>query len=815
MKHKTMLIIVLVILSSTICLAQILIPSQAIATTDNMLAPVVNPANLGFGNSDGIGFMQLWDDNRWRDHYWFFANTEGISYVYEKVSSRINTHTLATGGEITGPYMLPNLYSGTSYKWTNNKYKKGGFRSGFLYRPTDFSSLGFTWNNDRDLSGDNFMSPSYQFGVGYRPFAQFPILKQHRLEFSADFSYSKNFNNDYELYQPTIGVSTELMDGIKLGGSYNLENENMMLNFSFSQKNSQIGSLTHLSEQNNFGTGYVFLSDDSFLPLAGKSRKSWYSLPIKQEVVTYKAPKYKFGPFSIFDDKQTGVEDILDNIKKAKDDPCVSGIVFINKNFSASIALKQEIITELKSLKSSGKQVIFYYDNISNSDYIFASAIADKIYLNPQGTIDLKGIAVNAPYLKDMLEKLGISVYNFRSHPYKTAGNMFSESEMTPEERAEYEQILASLYSQICTMIQEGRGSKLSKPVSTLIDEGPYYLAGDALTAGLVDELVYESQFKDKIKQDFKYSATIEKLPDYQTYTWSHNKKSKVAIIYAQGNIVMGKGEVGNKIAQATTVDIIRRARKNSEYKGIILRVDSGGGSAQASDIIHKELELAKTENKKPIVVSMSGVAGSGGYYISCNADHIVADPATITGSIGVIGLAFNAENLFKKIYVNWSEVKKGKHSDFGSITRKWTDDEKLVMQKLIASSYHDFVQKVANGRKKDYAVIDSIAMGKIWTGEQALKNGLVDELGGLKEATQKMKELAKIKGDIELVNVSKNDRSIEVGLKLNSMTSVFPVINTLESFDEYIKIYEKWNAYSNEHTLYVSPIDLEQIANF
>ena len=807
MKRNTIAIFAVFLFGISLGWGQSLIANQSVTTIDNMLSPVVNPAAQGFGNSEGLGFMQLWDEKKWQDHYWLFANSEGLSYIYEKISDRINTHTFATGGELTGPYMIPNLYAGTSYKWTNDKYKKGGFRSGLLYRPYSYSSFGFTWDNGYKEE------PAYQFGIGFRPFAIMPVLKEHRLELSADFNYIKNSDGIYESLQPVIGVNTELINGIKIGGTYNLEDESAMLNFSLSHKTAQVGAISHTSDNNNYGMGYVFMPDNSFLPFAGLKCKQWYTLPIKQQVVTYKAPKYKFGPFCIFDDKQTAVEDVLDSIKKAKDDPNISGIVFINKNFAASMALKQEIVAELKAFKSSGKKVVFYFDNVSNGDYIFAASIADKIYLNPQGSIDLKGIAISSPYLKGILGKLGIDVMNFRSHPYKTAGNMFSESEMSPEERAEYEQILNSLYGQMCSMIQDGRGTKISKPVADIIDAGPYYLADDALKAGLVDELVYETQFKDSLKKDYKSNAITAELADYQTYSWAHNKKSKIAIIYAQGNIVMGKGEAGQKIAHATTVDIIKKARKNKDYKGIILRVDSGGGSAQASDIIHKELELAKTENKKIIVVSMGGVAGSGGYYISCNANHIIADPATITGSIGVIGLAFNADKMFKKIYVNWSTVKKGKHSDFGSISRPWTDDEKALMQRLIGVSYKDFVQKVANGRKKDYAIIDSIAMGKIWTGEQALKNGLVDELGGLKEAVAKMKELAKIKGDIELVNVSKNEDNIELNLGMDSLTSTFPVFGALKSFEEYVQIYDKWREFDSENTLYLSPLDLEQLS--
>ncbi|MDZ4122465.1 MAG: S49 family peptidase, partial [Candidatus Cloacimonadaceae bacterium] len=192
------------------------------------------------------------------------------------------------------------------------------------------------------------------------------------------------------------------------------------------------------------------------------------------------------------------------------------------------------------------------------------------------------------------------------------AGNMFSEKEMTPAERRVYEELLGDIFEQAKTKMSANRGSKFAKPISQLIDEGPYWISNEALAAGLVDELIYLDQLKNQLKEDFGYKKTAKKMDDYRNYTWSRQKENQIAVIYAQGNIVMGKGTPGQKIAHETTVEQIRKARKNKDYKGIILRIDSGGGSAQASDIIWRELELAKIENKKPIVVSMSGVAASG-----------------------------------------------------------------------------------------------------------------------------------------------------------------------------------------------------------
>lgn len=816
MKFQLLLISVLLILSTGFLMAQstdyIGGLNHSIATTDNFLAPLVNPAALGYGNAYGIGYMHLSKNDYWKNHYWIALNTQGLSYIYEKNEILHNgkkrdqsVHNLAMGSETFTAYKLPNLYTGVAYKWINDKFNEGNFKSGVLYRPINAASIGFTWDNPYK------QSPAYQFGLGIRPLDFVCKKNAYRIEFSADMKYGKE-DGDYTMFKPTIGVGTQIFDGVIVKGNYDMETETSMLSISLGIKKGLAGSDYHMDDDNNYELGYAYTNLNDFKPFFGIKDKQWYSVPVNQSVVTYKAPTFEIGPFQIFDSKQTSVETLINDIRKAKNEPNVAGLLFMNKNFSASLALRQEIIAEIKDFKTSGKPVVFYYDNMSNSDYYFAASVADKIYLNPMGGIDLKGLSINSPYLKGTLNALGIDVYNFRSHPTKTAGNMFSETEMISEERAMYESILSDLYDQMCAGIETGRGDKLTKNVKTTIDEGPYYMAKDALQAGLVDELIYEAELKNTLKKEFKFTRQTKELPDYLSYNWSHLKKSKIAVIYAQGNIVMGKGPAGKKIAHETTVDLIRKARKNPEYKGIILRIDSGGGSAQASDIIWKEIELAKTENKKPVVVTMAGVAGSGGYYIACNADHIVADPATITGSIGVLGVTFTAERMFQKIRMNWDTVKKGKHSDFGSFTRQWTDDEKAIVSDLISRIYHDFVTKVARSRNMDFNAVDSIAQGKIWTGVQGKNLGLVDELGGLKEATAKMKELAKIKHDVVLVNASKSDK-ISFYVDMEPMMSMLPMSSALKDMSEYISLYDQWVQYKGEKFLYATPYNLDEIA--
>lgn len=777
------------------------------ATTDDLFSPLINPSLLGAGRAGGMGWVHFKQELDWQDHYYFISNMDGLSYVYEH-NDGVDHHTFATGGEFFAKHVFPNLYAGTSYGWENSHAGKGSFRSALTYRPHDGASLAFRWDNPYKEA------PAYHAGLGVRPLAFFNPENDYRLELTADVDYRKDIAGDYAFEKPVLGISTELLDGVRIGGSYNLETEAPYLNFSLRSRSNSIGTSMRFEEGNNYGVGYIHLGESNFKPFLGLHGKNWYEMKLNGSVVAYKASKYKIGPIRIFDGKTKSIDQIIEDLQVAAKDPRVNGILLSNPSFSASFGLQQELVNAFKEFKSTGKKVAFYFDNITNGGYIFASGVADKIYLNPQGSLDLKGISIQSPYLKELLNTAGIEVLNFRSHPFKTAGNQFSESSMTPAEREMWESLLGSIYDQVLAQITAGRGDRLSAPIAGLIDNGPYYIADDALKAGLVDGLLYEDQLADQLKTDFAFNGRVSSPTKYADYSWSTPKESQIAVIYAQGNIVMGKGEAGQKIAHDTTVKMIRAARKNPAFKGIILRVDSGGGSAQASDIILREMTLAQTENKKPVVVSMAGVAGSGGYYISCNADKIIADPATLTGSIGVIGLAFNARDAFKKVKVNWSTVKKGNRSDFGSMSRAWTEDEKQIMTHLIETSYDDFVGKVDRGRKTmDIEQVRANAQGRVWTGEQALKIGLVDDLGGMDKALEHMRNLTGITGAIRLVDATSDNKGITMTMDSNPLSAFLPLDEISDLTEDYRQLYEMWDDFHTENTLMFSPYTSEIIS--
>lgn len=776
-----------------------------IAGIDNLFVPYSNPSLLGTGNANGIGLVHLADDEQFQKRYWIIVNTDGLSYSFER-DHGVEHHMLASGSELLPAHIFPNLYVGSNYRWRDGKFKDGTFRSAVTYRPANFASVAMTWDNPMHAR------PIYRGGIALRPMAFVPSIPDYRLELSLDMNYSYLGSDDskYEVKSPIIGINTQLLDGVKLGATYNTEEETTLLSFSLSPRKIEAGGLVRSKENNNYGYGWVHLTEDSFKPFLGIAPKAWYQMPAKGEIVSYKAPKYNIGPFRIYDKNTRSIEEIIAMLEQAQKDPATDGILLINPSLSMSFGMQQELLDAVLTYKSSGKKLSIYYDNISNGGYIFGAAIADNIYLNPMGSVDLRGIAISSPYIKDMLGSLGIEVLNFRSHKYKNAANMFSESNMTAAEREVYESLLGNIYDQMIAQIQLGRGSRLTKSVEETIDEGPYFIAADALAAGLIDAMIYQDELDKKLKDDFGFARRLNTLEEYRDYAWAKPKVDLVATIYTSGNIVMGKGTPGQKIAHETTVKLIREARKNPMYKGIILRVDSGGGSAQASDIIHRELELAKTENKKPIVVSMAGVAASGGYYIAANADRIVANPATLTGSIGVVGMAFNATDMFRKIKVNWGVVQKGANADLGSMHRPWTQAEKQLLESYIEHSYEDFVRKVANGRKNlSVEEVHTIAQGRVWTGEQAFENGLVDDLGGLQTAKEHMRSLIKGHRPIRLVDAtSSTGKGLSLSMDSPSLLHVL-ALDYLDALDnEYKEIYNMWKDFETEKVLMLSPIN-------
>jgi protease-4 len=451
----------------------------------------------------------------------------------------------------------------------------------------------------------------------------------------------------------------------------------------------------------------------------------------------------KVNPFENIDlgplgqEEGMGLNVILKNLEKAASDTAIRGLFLNFKNLAAGKSSLQDIRNGIVQFKKSGKFVYAYSENYSQSAYYLASA-ANKVFLNPQGGMDWKGLNMSLMFYKKTLEKLGVDVQIFRHGKFKSAIEPFMLDKMSEANRLQAETFLNSIWNNMLVDIAESRRTSVDV-LNKLANELAIVFPEDALSYKLVDELAYEdevmSELKVKIKLKEKDKINLVSHSAYAKYKAKESAKgtNKISVIYAIGGISSGEGndeEIGSdRIAKA-----IKDARMDENVKAIVLRVNSPGGSALASDVIWREVNLAK--KAKPFIVSMGDVAASGGYYISCAADRIFAQPNTITGSIGVFGIVPNMKKALEdKLGITIDTVNTNQYSDVMTTLRGATPTESVFIQKSVEKVYDVFITKVAEGRKITKEQVDSVGQGRVWSGSDALRINLVDELGGLKEA--------------------------------------------------------------------------------
>lgn len=438
------------------------------------------------------------------------------------------------------------------------------------------------------------------------------------------------------------------------------------------------------------------------------------------------------------------LHDIWLNFQKAKTDRNIKGIVLRIGLLQCDWAKVNEIRELIMDFKKSGKPTYAYIEEALDFDkeYFLATA-CDQIFLHPLGAMMINGIGGHTPFLKGSLDKLGIEAEIEHVEEYKTAYNMFTEKGFTPSHREMVESLYENLFATYVAKVAEARG-KSETEVLALIDQA-YFNSDQARETGLVDKLLYEDQFEDLLKNGDKRLHRIDHNRYLKTNVPSSGltKGKKIALIYGVGPIHSGESMKGQTMGSRTVARWLRRARTDKTIAAVIFRVDSPGGSAVASDVIGREVALTKQE--KPIVVSMSDVAGSGGYWVSMDAHKIVAHPQTLTGSIGVIFGKFNMIKLYEKLGVTAEKIAYGKRADIFSSFRKLSPEERALLKKEILWTYDRFTSKVAHGRHLTKEEVNAIGRGRVWTGQQAKEIGLVDELGGLSEALKLAKERAGI----------------------------------------------------------------------
>lgn len=443
-----------------------------------------------------------------------------------------------------------------------------------------------------------------------------------------------------------------------------------------------------------------------------------------------------------------GLYETLNAIKKAKDDSKIKGILLDLGIVPSGMATVEEIRNALLDFKKSGKFILAYGEIYSQKAYYLATT-ANKVYMNPEGALDFRGISGQVMFLKGLMEKLDVQIQVIRHGKFKSAVEPFLLDKMSQANKEQTLTYINALWNQMLKGISQARG--LSEvQLNKLADNLTGFTPELAVKEKMVDQLIYKDQLLQEIRNKLNIKSDKEinsvNLSRYVLATENDSpgdSKDKIAIIFASGDIVSGNADEGT-IGSERISKAIRKARLDKNIKAIVLRVNSPGGSALASDVIWREMVLAKKE--KPVVVSMGDVAASGGYYISCAATKVFASPNTITGSIGVFGIIPNFQKtLQNKLGITFDKVSTNKHSDFIPITRPMDAEESTIMQRDIERIYSSFIKHVAEGRKMTTASIDSIGQGRVWSGVDAKRLNLIDEFGGLNNAIEEAAKLAKI----------------------------------------------------------------------
>ncbi|HVP36722.1 MAG TPA: signal peptide peptidase SppA [Terriglobales bacterium] len=769
------------------------LPYNSAATSDDALSLKFNPAGLGWDRSFQGYFLHTYSDSSFKGDYALFLSTCGLGFSAEWLGN-VEKPTYRKYSIGTGFKIVDGFYLGSIYSWFRSKDKDyqglKSWNAGFLIRPFSFISLGgIARDLNRPVFRDVKTNISFDLGLALRPLGD-------RVTFSIDgmMDEKDKLKDARTRYQ----ISVEPLDGLLLAGD--IDNDgNYGINFRINFPLSGLGSYNTIDKNSKYQKGVVYWNFASQRYRTFWQRKdNFLELKLSGNIDEEKS-------FSLFGGSKFTLLDIIQDIQKAKKDQRIKGMI-VRLDFSnAGFGKIQELREAFLDFRQSGKKVIFFMEQGGNKEYYLASA-GNRIIMLPTGYLSLNGISAEVTFYKQTLEKLGIEADLVHIGDYKSASDIVTRDSMSQAHREMMNWLLDDLYEQMTREIAEQRGVS-QQELKSKIDQGPF-TAKEAKEQGLIDDLAFFDQVDEIVKSlagEKPHKIVFRNYAQEEDYKYTWEIPKRIAVIYATGLINSGESSnnffLGKMMGSETIARAIRRAREDITIKAIVFRIDSPGGSGMASDVIWREIMLCK--GKKPFVVSMSDVAGSGGYFIACPGDTIVADPGTITGSIGVISGKFNLSGLYKKIGFSTQILKRGEHSDFYTTYRGFTEEERNIVQRQTKEFYDDFVGKVAQGRKRSFEDIDKIGRGRVWTGNQARKNGLVDELGGLKQAIEIAKDRAGIKEKslIEIVTLPK--RWGFFGFNFEETFSFLgskKILNDIEKLDEM----------GQEKIFYISPYEIE-----
>lgn len=796
-------IFLLVILSATASLAQISppprsnFPTSSVATSDDAFSLNFNPAGLATKRGFQAFYIHSYysDSTLKGDDALLFA-LGGLAFQVEWMGyGQVvdwRRYSLAFGTRIH-----PYFYWGATYSWFSSKDKDydklKSWDFGFTSRPRRFLSMGGKVSNfNRPYLFGKRIDRTWDFGIAVRPFGE-------RYTFALDGHWQEP--EGFEKVTPTVRIFAQPIDGLVLSGMLDdKDNYGFNLELNLSHLGAGVYSQFNSKEDKKFrgGCTYFRLSSD-FYPTLIKNRPRFLELTLNRRIVEQQPPRGLFGP------KFRSVYEVLESIEDARKDPRIKGLVLKLENPNFGFATIQEFRSAILDFKATGKKVICFAENMSNKEYYLASA-CDEIVLVPAGYVWLTGLKAEVTFIKGTLDKLGMEAEIEAVGKYKSAREPLTRENMSEAYREVINSTLDDLYEQMTSQIASSRGWSTEK-VKEKIDDGPYTAAG-AKEAGLVDRLAYWDEVKDIIKavSGRRYGRVQEKkYRSGREYADNWAVPPKIALIYATGAITSGKSGrhflFGKTMGSETIAGAIKKAREDRSIKAVVFRIDSPGGEGLASDVILREVDLCK--KKKPFIVSMSDVAASGGYYIACSGDEIVAQPSTITGSIGVLGGKLVLHDFYQKIGVSKEIITRGKRAATMSDYTHLDEEERKLLKDMIEEFYWDFVKKVAEGRKLSEAYVDSVAQGRVWTGNQGKEVRLVDELGGILLALEIARERAGIDREAEVEIIPLPERGWRWGFG--------PIVSEkLDKIESLTDLLEGKSLFESEQILYLMPFGLE-----
>ncbi|MAV65110.1 MAG: hypothetical protein CMG00_07975 [Candidatus Marinimicrobia bacterium] len=820
------------ILFLSISLSQNIWGNASVSTSDQLNALTFNPAGLAidYGELEGL-FIQPDSNGKFtRESILYTSSLSegfGMQTSFNRLTKPLKINTYDSFQIGFGFNVFKNLNSGISY---NNKTKL--FKTGLLYRPLNELSLGLTGDFDND---NNFSSGTFGFAV--RP------LSTHKLTLGFDYTKNENTESYYKSF-----IEIHPLDGLKLSFSSTTKNNpDFNINLSFVLSPSVELFTSSISNDISEKTGIGFMSSSHIKPtlqtenigsdinvLKVNLDGTFIEEPPKLSPFNFGFPSISFGLFDFQNDNKPGIQlrTWIEEMDTYTEDDNINAMVINLGTVNCGFSKRQEIRNALNRFKESGKKIYVYSENSLTNGTYYMISMADEIYMHEQNSVFLNGISSNFVFYKGLLDKYDVTpvVYkvNKEGKSYKGAMDQFLNTELSDEMAEEYNKIFDDLYYVFVRDISEGRGWDAIKTES-IIDNGPYLIADKAVEAGLITSTMYPDEFKDYIKKiDDKKTAFVDFKPKKEesfSYAWKDEEKTNIAIIYAVGGIMSGESNPGPKgssvMGDKTIIKAFKEANGNDEIDAIILRIDSGGGSAIASDMMWREMFKARqdsTKSNKPLIVSMSDVAASGGYYIATEADKIVANETTITGSIGVISFWPNFSKLMKNNGINFDDsIKRGKNADFKYISianRMHNEYEQKKIQESLNNVYDIFKKRVINGRENlnDMDELDNIALGRIWTGSGAKNVFLADEVGGLKKALEVTKNMLEIPNTapIKIHEYPKiYDNRIDISLGLNAKDNITLYDMVPDHLKEELDIIDKLPMLYSDDMLMIIPFEL------